>query len=217
VLAIAGGKGGCGKTTTALGLARALASGGRSPVVLDADVEMPDLHVLSDVPPAPGVPALAGGREPAGVAHAVPGFSGASVVPAAGGGPDDVAAAAANVREWDGPVLLDCPAGISRDAAVPLRVADRTLLVSTPTRESLRGAVKTATVAAELDAPPVGLVLVETTPADRSGTIATRVARDLFRCPVLDRVRYTPRENRSRESVFTKYKHLARKVQKRNI
>ncbi|ESS06245.1 MAG: CobQ/CobB/MinD/ParA nucleotide binding domain protein, partial [uncultured archaeon A07HB70] len=40
MLAIAGGAGGAGKTTTALGLARALP--GRV-VVADADVDMPDL------------------------------------------------------------------------------------------------------------------------------------------------------------------------------
>lgn len=44
MLAIAGGKGGCGKTTTALGVAAALP--GR-PVVADADWDLPNLHRLA--------------------------------------------------------------------------------------------------------------------------------------------------------------------------
>lgn len=44
MLAIAGGKGGCGKTTTALGLGAALPG---QPVVVDADWDLPNLHRLA--------------------------------------------------------------------------------------------------------------------------------------------------------------------------
>lgn len=46
MLAIAGGKGGCGKTTTALGVGAALP--GR-PLVVDADWDLPNLHRLATV------------------------------------------------------------------------------------------------------------------------------------------------------------------------
>jgi septum site-determining protein MinD len=49
MLVIAGGKGGCGKTTTALGLAAVLAERGAPAVVADADRDMPDLHALAGV------------------------------------------------------------------------------------------------------------------------------------------------------------------------
>jgi len=55
MLAIAGGKGGVGKTTTTLGLAAALP--GR-PLAVDADRDMPDLHALAGVNRDPGLDAV---------------------------------------------------------------------------------------------------------------------------------------------------------------
>ena len=71
VLCVAGGKGGCGKTTTAVGLARALVGRGHRPVLVDGDVDMPDLpHRLGLEPGsdletvADGTPVSAAARTP---------------------------------------------------------------------------------------------------------------------------------------------------------
>lgn len=166
MLAIAGGKGGCGKTTTAVGLARGLAALGTRPLVVDADLDMPDLHHRTGVDRQPGIAAAVEHREPRAVAQRGRRFPEIDVLPCAGA---DTATAAAlferlGDRDEDGnpgdPVLLDCPAGASPDAAAPLRAADRTVLVSTPRERSLRDAAKTAAMARELDAPPVAVVLV---------------------------------------------------------
>lgn len=55
MIAIAGGKGGAGKTTTALGLAAALPG---TPTVVDADWDLPNLHALADVDREPTAAAL---------------------------------------------------------------------------------------------------------------------------------------------------------------
>ncbi|RXK51288.1 MinD/ParA family ATP-binding protein [Halorientalis pallida] len=217
MLAIAGGKGGCGKTTTTYRLGRALAADGRSPLLVDADVEMPDLHRVTGVPREPGLPAVADGRRPASVAHAPVGHPALAVLPAAGAGTDALDAAAPRLRGWDGPVLLDCPAGAMADAVGPLRVADRTLLVSTPRRRSLRDAVKTAAMARELDAPPLLAVLVETSPADDAATVPTEPARAAMNCPVAERIPYVSSGDRRTQPVRTGYRRVARKVQQRNI
>ncbi|RDZ49114.1 CDP-4-dehydro-6-deoxy-D-gulose 4-reductase, partial [Haloferax sp. Atlit-10N] len=44
MLAIAGGKGGCGKTTIALGVGQALGTPTRPALVVDTDRDMPNLH-----------------------------------------------------------------------------------------------------------------------------------------------------------------------------
>ncbi|MFW5937921.1 MAG: P-loop NTPase, partial [Halanaeroarchaeum sp.] len=62
MLAIAGGKGGVGKTTTALGVGVALATRRRDPVVVDADADLPNLHLVADVDGG-GVEAVADGTD----------------------------------------------------------------------------------------------------------------------------------------------------------
>jgi len=166
MLAIAGGKGGCGKTTTAVGLARGLAALGTRPLVVDADLDMPDLHHRTGVDRQPGIAAAVEREEPRTVAQPSGRFPEIDVLPCVEA---DTATAAAlferlSVQPDHGragaPVLLDCPAGASPDAAAPLRAADRTVLVSTPRERSLRDTAKTAAMARELDAPPAGVVLV---------------------------------------------------------
>jgi septum site-determining protein MinD len=61
MLAVAGGKGGAGKTTTTLGLAGALARQRKTVLAADADREMPDLHAMAGVARTPGLDAVTAG------------------------------------------------------------------------------------------------------------------------------------------------------------
>ena len=168
MIAIAGGKGGAGKTTTTLGLARALARTDRPVLAVDADRDMPNLHALAGVPRTPSIAAVernserGSDPEPAGVAHEDSNVSGVRVLPA----PTDAdaldAAALSRLRQSSRRVLLDCPAGAGPDAAAPLREADATLVVSLPTPQSLRDAAKTAAMARALDTEVVGAVVTRT-------------------------------------------------------
>lgn len=162
-LAVAGGKGGCGKTTTTLGLAQVLASRTRRPIGVDGDVDLPNLHVMAGVDREPGLPAIADGRSPARVCRSSRRLSGVDVIPAGTGRPllDQALAPVANL---DRPTLVDTPAGAGSAVAAALRVADGTVLVATDAAESLEDAEKTAEMARALDAPPVVAVL--RSPAD---------------------------------------------------
>ncbi|WP_338729193.1 P-loop NTPase [Haladaptatus sp. DJG-WS-42] len=177
MLAVAGGKGGCGKTTTTLGLAGALARAGRDVVAVDADCAMPNLHELAGVPRNPGLPALETDSVEA-ASHSYPENPRVRIVPAGPPKSDCSLTRALMNLPASHETLLDCPAGAGPAAAGPLRVADRTLLVSTPNPASLCAAVKTAAMARALSAPPIGVLLTrcETPPAG--------IGR-LFDCPVL--------------------------------
>jgi len=176
MLAVAGGKGGSGKTTTALGLARTLARRGAEPLVLDADCDMPDLHHVAGIERGGGVDALARGAPLARACQHPPAFPGVAVVTA--GQPGRTGPALRATRDWAGPVLVDCPAGIGPDATRPLRHADGALVVSTDDPQSLDDTHRTVTAARQLDAPPAGLLLRT---AAHSAETPERVAD----CPVL--------------------------------
>ncbi|WP_254534629.1 MinD/ParA family ATP-binding protein [Halomarina litorea] len=173
MLAVVGGKGGVGKTTTTLGVARALGRAGRRAVAVDADRDAPNLARVADVDSGDGpgrsrehvesaasaVDALAAGASVGAVATPGPDHPEVLVVP---GGPAPSSAyrdALCRVRAHDGPVVVDCPAGAGRDVALPLGLADRALVVSTSRPAALRDAAKTAAMADALDTPLVGAVL----------------------------------------------------------
>ncbi|WP_101295207.1 MinD/ParA family ATP-binding protein [Halegenticoccus soli] len=157
ILAVAGGKGGVGKSTVAYNLGAALPA-----VVVDADLGMadlprgrgPDLH---DV--------LAGRADPVEAVRGSP----VRLLPCgrslAGARAADVTALADALRAVErecGDVVVDCPAGMRADAGVPLAVADCCVVVASPRPFALADAVRTRALARELDAGLVGVVLNRT-------------------------------------------------------
>lgn len=161
MLAVAGGKGGVGKTTTAVGLASAWPGADGRPLLVDADGDAPTLARALDVPAEPGLAAFADGGGLAETSRCVDGVDVLPARPVAGTGA--VATALERLRRLDRPVVVDCPAGAGRGAAVPLRLARRAVVASTPTTRALTDAAKTVAMARALDTPVEGLVLTKTT------------------------------------------------------
>lgn len=182
MLAVVGGKGGVGKSTTALGLAAALARDGHRSTVVDCDQDMPDCARMVDITDHHGLGAIAGGLavELAGDRPAQ--LDGAMVLPAHPGDPVD---AALRALDTTGTTILDCPGGAGPPTAVPLRHADRSLLVTTPSGEAIEDAVKTAAIARTLSAPPIGVVVT-------MGQAAPRGLADALETPLLGVVEGIP-------------------------
>lgn len=175
MLAIAGGKGGTGKTTTALGLARAFDG---PTLVADADVDMPNLHALAGVEREPTAAAVADGAEPQQVTGRV------AVFPAPPVSTDDAAVPTVLdevARTTDADVVVDCPGGAGPDAAAPLSAASTVVLVSTACAPALRDTAKTAAMARALGCQIQGVVLTRT-------DVPLRGVESLLDCPVLGTV-----------------------------
>lgn len=166
MIAIAGGKGGSGKTTTALGLALAFARQGSDPLVVDCDVDMPDLHVRAGVRREGGIDELSGIGSVERACVRTKKLPGVRLLPA--GGRDNLDTALSILPRWHGPVLLDCPPGVGPDAARPLRHADHAALVTTDRARSISDTRVTAQSARELGADVLGVVVRETD--DGTGT-----------------------------------------------
>lgn len=168
MIAIAGGKGGCGKTTTALGVATALAGRGYEPLVVDGDCDMPDVHHRAGLDRAGGIDALAEGESLACAVEETAAVPGVRLL--TGGRRDALDTALRRVRAWDGPVLVDCAAGTSEASLRPLRRADRALVVSTTQPQCLEDTAVTRDVVRRLPTALVGVV-VRLTPQARDGTV----------------------------------------------
>lgn len=177
MLAITGGKGGCGKTTTALGLAGALARRGYSPLVVDGDCDMPDVHHRVNVVRnslhhrdrtherqrlrTGGIDELARGARLHSVTVDATGMPGVSVV--TGGRRESLGTALRRVGRWDGPVLVDCGAGTHEDSVRPLRYAESALVVSTDQPQCVEDSERTRSIVRQFSTALVGVVIRKTT------------------------------------------------------
>lgn len=198
MLAIAGGKGGSGKTTTTLGVARAIDG---PTLAVDADCDLPNLHALAGVPRDPP-PGAYGHPDPITPTDT-------RIVPAPRDAPDGLGDRLRRLREDDesGLAVVDCPAGAGPDATVPLRAADRVLLVSTACVAGLRDAAKTAAMARAVGTPIVGGVLTR-------ARLAPPGVEDLLGCPVVATVPETPKPLDD-TGVKRAYQAIAREVRDR--
>lgn len=181
IYAIASGKGGVGKTTTAINLTAAFAAGGRSSVVVDTDLGMATLaSALGGVEGPTLYDVLA---EEASVAEATYEGDGFAFVP--GGGtldeyadadPGGLSGVVETLEESFDVVVLDVGAGLSHDTLVPLGLADEILLVSTPENAALESAERVRELSERLDTPVTGLVLTRVTEANERATEAVEAA-----------------------------------------
>ena len=168
VYAIASGKGGVGKTTTAINLGAMLADRDHSVVIVDTDLGMANLADFLDfeieTPTLPEV--LADDADVEEAVYRAPG--GIDVLPSATdieaftkSDPGNLQDVVAPLREEYDYVLLDTGAGVSYDTLVPLALADAVLLVATPDVASVRDTAKTGELAERVESEVAGAVLTQ--------------------------------------------------------
>ncbi|MFW5977843.1 MAG: MinD/ParA family ATP-binding protein [Halohasta sp.] len=166
VLAVAGAKGGVGKTTTAVNLGVALAEAGETVAIVEMDLAMANIvDFLQFEPERTLHDVLSGTVTTTKALYAID--DRLHVLPAGTELADfnaiNVAALAPVVRslrpayDW---VILDTAAGVSPETIYPLRLADEVLIVSTPRVASIRDAKKTIELADRVNGTVGGVVFV---------------------------------------------------------
>ena len=193
VCTIAGGKGGVGRTTTAINLGIALHQDGYDVIVVDADLGMANLGELLGVEPEHTVHDVL--TSSSGIEDALIG-TGAGIDVLAGdrslGAYADVDPAVLSdivrtLRDRYEVVLMDTSAGILHETTVAMGVADGILLVATASDVAAHDAEKIAALADRVDGTILGVVLTRV----RDASDAEGFAQELG-VPVLGVVPYDP-------------------------
>ena len=168
VLAVASGKGGVGKTTTAINLGAMLAAAEYSVVVVDTDLGMANVggYLDFEIDGATLHEVLSGDADVEDAIYHAPG--GIDVVPSstdiytfAQSQTAQLQQVVADLRGKFEYVLLDTGAGISYDTILPLSLADDVLLVTTPDVAAVRDTAKTAELTSRVDGTVRGAVLTQ--------------------------------------------------------
>lgn len=150
VFTIASGKGGTGKTTVSVNLGTTLSQLGKETFIMDADIGMANVGLLLGLQDAPVTlhEILAGKgtldealyEGPAGL-KVIP--SGLSLQGFQQADPERIRDVMGEIVKRCDYLLIDAPAGISKDGVVPLAVADEVILVVNPELSSIVDALKT--------------------------------------------------------------------------
>lgn len=147
-IALASGKGGVGRTNTAVNLGLLLAASGKKTVVVDADITMANLILLLGVERAPiSLQNVLMGE--ASIKDAVyETFNKMKYVPAElsierikGVEYEKLKEVIKGLNDYDF-VIIDCPPGLNKDAEEALKAANELILILTPEPTSLADAIK---------------------------------------------------------------------------
>jgi septum site-determining protein MinD len=165
-IAVASGKGGVGKTTTAVNLGTALAGFGRNVIVFDGNISTPNLglHLGSANIPSTVHDAIFGRKGIRDAVYMHP--SGLKLAPGSISLDDCKKADPKKLSNALGPlkgasdiVIIDSAAGISEDAASALKAADEVIAVTTPDLPAVTDTLKTVKLAESLGTAVIGVVL----------------------------------------------------------
>ncbi|WP_336036052.1 MinD/ParA family protein [Halobacterium yunchengense] len=179
VFAVASGKGGVGKTTTAVNLAAATAEADRSVVLVDYDLGMANVGAVLDIEAADATlhDVLAGDADPLDAVAAAPGgfdamVGGTDIEDFGRADPSKLRDVVDVLRGEYDVTIVDTGGGLSHDTTVPLGLADDVLLVSTPQVAAVENTAKTRDLAARVGGDVTGVILTRVGSRDGEGADA---------------------------------------------
>lgn len=193
VFAIASGKGGVGKTATAVNVAVSFRMHDQSVILVDGDLGMPNVvqwfginddQTLHDV--------LAGTAElPDAVINHAPKFS---ILPGdhqldgfADADPSRFAYVIDRLTHEYDFVLIDTPGGLSYENALPLHIADDIILITSPNPAAIKDTKRTKWLVDRIDSTIMGVVVAKADYTTDADEIAADIGVDLLGTVPFDR------------------------------
>jgi septum site-determining protein MinD len=186
VVTITSGKGGVGKTTTAVNLAVALRQRGHPVVVLDADLGMPNTAGFFDLDARESVHDVLAGEADveAAVVELAEGLAvlagDQSLEGFANAEPRELEGVVAALAERYRYVLVDTGGGLTYEGLLPMELGDETVLVSSPDPAAIGDTTKSRELAERLGVPVRGVVVTHTTGDTDPEAVAGEIGVDLL-------------------------------------
>lgn len=166
IFVITSGKGGVGKTTTAINLAAALNSLNENVILVDANLTTPDMGIYLGAPIVPvSLTHVLLGK--ASIDEAVYEHeSGTKIIPCSLSvkemekiNPEKIKEIAKKLRKISDYIIFDSAAGLGEDALAVMDASDEVIVVANPELPSVTDALKTAKIAENMGKPVRGVII----------------------------------------------------------
>ena len=166
ILVITSGKGGVGKTTTAINLGAAINYFGKDVVVIDANLTTPNVGIHLNSPEVPITlnHVLMKKVEPFEAVYEH--HSGLKIIPASisirelkNAKSERLKDFKKSFKELADYIIVDSAAGLGNEALSAIELADEIIIVTNPELPALTDALKTIKIADELDKPIKGIIV----------------------------------------------------------
>src|SRR3989344_6223803 len=166
ITVIASGKGGVGKTVSAINLAAAMNYFGKDVLVIDGNLSTPNVGIHLN---APEVPinlnhVLKGDAEPFEAVYKHE--SGIKIMPASLSvkelrktKPEKMKDFKKDFKKIAEYVIVDCAAGLGHEATCAIEIADELIIVTNPEMPAITDALKTVKLAEQLKKPVKGVIV----------------------------------------------------------
>ena len=206
IIVIASGKGGVGKTTTAINLAAAMNYFGRDVLVIDGNLSTPNVGIHLN---APEVPVnlnhvLKGEAEPFEAVYEHD--SGVKVIPASLSikelkrtRPEKMKDFKKDFKKIAEYVIVDCAAGLGNEATCAIELADEVIIVTNPEMPAITDALKAVKFAEQLKKPVRGVIVTRVKKDDIE--LSPEVVREMLETSILGMV---PEDDAVRKSISVK-------------
>lgn len=166
IIVITSGKGGVGKTTTAINLGAAMNYFGEDVLIIDANLSTPNvgIHLNSPEVPVDLNQILKGKADPFEAVYEHE--SGLKVMPSSLSikelrkiKPEKLKSFSKDFKKLSDTIILDCAAGLGKEASSAIESADELILVTNPELPAITDALKTIKLAEELKIPVKGVIM----------------------------------------------------------
>jgi len=206
VIVIASGKGGVGKTTTAINLAAAINSFDEEVIIVDANLTTPNvgLHFGAPIVPVSLNHVLSGKADIADAIYEHE--SGTKIIPSSLSvkelrkiNHDKLKSVAKQLKGISDYVIFDCSAGLGKEAISAIEAADDVIIVTNPEMPSVTDALKTIRVSEDLGKSVIGAIV--TRARKTRGAMTIKSIKEMLEVPVLGIV---PEDNNMQEALALK-------------